>query len=74
MYKVSVRVNIQHKLYISSFFIKKGGIKVYILILIGVAMLSSFFTLLLHCCLIIGKESDKRWEEEAITKKEENKG
>lgn len=43
----------------------------YILILIGVAMLSSFFTLLLHCRLIVGKESDKRWEEEVITKKEE---
>ena len=71
---MSVRVKIQHKLYISSFFIKNGGIKVYILILIGVAMLSSFFTLLLYCCLIIGKESDKRWEEEATTKKEENKG
>jgi Na+-transporting methylmalonyl-CoA/oxaloacetate decarboxylase gamma subunit len=44
---------------------------VYILILIGVAMLSSFLTLLLHCCLIVGKESDKYWEEETITKKED---
>ena len=43
----------------------------YILILIGVAMLSSFFTLILHCCLIVGKESDRNWEEEQIIKKEE---
>ena len=43
---MSVRVKIQHKLYISSFFIKNG-------------------------CLIVGKESDRRWEEEVITKKEE---
>lgn len=43
----------------------------YILILIGIAMLSSLFTLVLHCCLIVGKESDKNWEEEQIMKKEE---
>lgn len=41
--------------------------------LIGVAMLSSFFTLLLHCCLILGKESDEKWEEEMTMKKEENR-
>lgn len=34
-------------------------------------MLSSFLTLVLHCCLIVGKESDRYWEEEVITKKEE---
>ena len=34
-------------------------------------MLSSFLTLILHCCLIVGKESDKNWEEEQIMKKEE---
>lgn len=45
----------------------------YILILIGVAMLSSLFTLILHCCLIVGKESDENWVEEQITKKEESK-
>lgn len=54
-----------------SFWVWRGEYKVYILILIGVAMLSSFLTLVLHCCLIVGKESDKEWEEEAITKKEE---
>lgn len=43
----------------------------HILILIGIAMLSSLFTLVLHCCLIVGKESDKNWEEEQIMKKEE---
>ncbi len=42
----------------------------YILTLIGVAMLSSFITLTLLCCVIVGKESDKKWEEEQITKKE----
>lgn len=55
----------------SCFIFRRGEYKVYILILIGVAILSSFLTLLLHCCLIVGKESDKRWEEEEITKKEE---
>lgn len=42
----------------------------YILGLIIVAFLSSFFTLMLHCIVIVGKESDKNWEEEQITKKE----
>lgn len=36
-------------------------------------MSSSLLTLLLHCCAIVGKESDKIWEDEQITKKE-NKG
>ena len=71
MYKVSTRVNIQHKLYTRSFLVWRGEYKVYILILIGVAILSSFLTLMLHCCLIVGKESDKNWEEEQIMKKEE---
>ena len=43
----------------------------YILILILVAMLSSFLTLLIHCCVIVGKESDSNWEEDQIMKKEE---
>ena len=43
----------------------------YILKLRGVEMLSLFLTLILHCCLIVGKESDKNWEEEQIMKKEE---
>lgn len=43
----------------------------YILILVGVAMLSSIFTLVLHCCVILGKESDSNWEEDLIMKKEE---
>ena len=43
----------------------------YILILILVAMLSSILTLALHCCLIVGKESEKTWEEEVIMRKEE---
>ena len=71
LYKVWTRVNIQHKLYTRSFLVWRGEYKVYILILIGVAMLSSFLTLILHCCLIVGKESDKNWEEEQIMKKEE---
>lgn len=45
----------------------------YIVILVIIAMISSFLTLLLHCCVIVGKESDKIWEDEQITKKE-NKG
>ena len=43
----------------------------YILVLIGVAILSSFLTLVLHCAVILGKESDKYWEEEQTLKKEE---
>lgn len=42
----------------------------YIVILIIVAMTSSILTLVLHCCAMVGKESDKNWEEEQITKKE----
>ncbi len=45
----------------------------YIVILIIVAMLSSFLTLSLLCCVMVGKESDKIWEDEQIMKKE-NKG
>lgn len=33
-------------------------------------MISSLLTLFLHCCLIIGKESDKIWVEEQTMKKE----
>ena len=42
----------------------------YIVILIIVAMLSSVLTLFFHCCVILGKESDRKWEEDQITKKE----
>ncbi len=42
----------------------------YILILIGAMMLSSFLTLVLHCAVILGKESDKYWNEEEIQRKE----
>ena len=45
----------------------------YILGLIIVAMFSSFLTLAIHCIVIVGKESDERWEEEQITKKEKDK-
>ena len=43
----------------------------YLLTFIGGAMVGGIVTLFLHCCLILGKESDKQWEEEQITKKEE---
>lgn len=36
----------------------------YILGLILVAIISSFFTLALHCMIIVGRENDKEWEEE----------
>ncbi len=42
----------------------------YILGLVVTAMISSFITLVLHCLVIVGKESDVYWEEEKITKKE----
>lgn len=35
------------------------------------AMFGGIATLFLHCCLILGKEKDKKWEEDQITKKEE---
>lgn len=44
----------------------------YILTFIVGAMFGGTLTLVLHCCLIIGKESDKQWEEEQISKKEKN--
>ena len=34
-------------------------------------MLSSFITLFLHCCVIVAKEGDKKWEEDPTMKKEE---
>ena len=43
----------------------------YLLTFICGAMFGGIVTLFLHCCLILGKESDKQWEEEQITKKEE---
>ena len=55
-----------------SFFFGKEK-QMYIVILIIVAMLSSFLTLSLLCCVMVGKESDKIWEDEQIMKKE-NKG
>lgn len=45
----------------------------YIVTLIIISMVSSLLTLILHCCVIIGKDSDKNWEEEKITKKENKK-
>ncbi len=43
----------------------------FLLIFILGSMFGSIITLFLHCCVIIGKESDKKWEEEQISKKEE---
>lgn len=43
----------------------------YLLTFIGGAMFGGIITLFLYCCLILGKESDKKWEEEQITKNEE---
>lgn len=40
-------------------------------ILLGVAMISSFLTLALHCFLIAGKESEDVWQEEKTMKTEE---
>ena len=62
----------QHNFYTKSFFLWKGR-KMYIVILLIVTMVSSFLTLLLHRCVIVGKAGDIKWEEEQITKKE-NKG
>ena len=35
------------------------------------AILGGTLALMFHCLLIVGKESDKKWEEEQTTKKEE---
>ena len=37
-----------------------------ILTFLGGAMFGGIVTLFLHCCLILGKEKDKQWEEEQI--------
>lgn len=42
----------------------------FIGVIVG-AMFGGIITLFLHCCLIIGKESDRKWEEEQITRKDE---
>lgn len=65
-----MRVNIQHNLH-KSFFLGKERV-MYILTFILGAMFGGTLTLVLHCCLIIGKESDRKWEEEQILKKEKN--
>ena len=44
-----------------------------LLTFIGGAMFGGIVTLFLHCCLILGKESDEQWEEEQISKKEEKR-
>ncbi len=56
--------------FISSFFVEGRIYKMYILILLGVAMLSSVLTLAIHCIVIVGKEGEEQWEEEQIMKKE----
>ena len=33
------------------------------------AMIGGFIAIALHCMVIVGKEEDKKWEEEQITKK-----
>lgn len=43
----------------------------YLLTFIGGAMFGGIITLFLHCCLILVKESDKKWEEEQTLRKEE---
>lgn len=43
----------------------------YLLTFIGGAMFGGIVTLFLHCCLILGWERDKQWEEDLIMKKEE---
>ncbi len=43
----------------------------YLLIFIGGAMIGGIVTLFLHCCLIVGRESDRQWEEEQIMRKDE---
>jgi len=42
----------------------------HLLIFIGGAMFGGIMTLFLHCCLILGKERERIWEEEQIMKKE----
>ena len=34
-------------------------------------MIGGIVTLFLHCCLIVGRESDRQWEEEQIMRKDE---
>ena len=46
----------------------------YLLTFIGGAMIGGIVTLFLHCCLIVGRESDRQWEEEQIMRKDEKLG
>lgn len=43
----------------------------YLLTFIGGVMIGGIVTLFLHCCLIVGRESDRQWEEEQIMRKDE---
>ena len=43
----------------------------YLVTFIGGAMFGGIVTLFLHCCLIVGKESARQWEEDQITRKDE---
>lgn len=43
----------------------------YLVTFIGGAMFGGIVTLFLHCCSIVGKESDRQWEEDQITRKDE---
>ena len=45
----------------------------HVLTFIGGTMFGGTITLFLHCCLILGKESDKKWEEDQTMKKEKKK-
>lgn len=36
------------------------------------AIIGANLALILHCLIIVGKESDKDWEEEKITNQEKN--
>ena len=65
-----MRVNILHNLH-KSFFLGKEKVMHLLIFILG-AMFGGTITLFLHCCLILGRESDKQWEEEQISKKEKN--
>ena len=45
----------------------------HLLTFIGGTMFGGTITLFLHCCLILVKESDKKWEEDQTMKKEKKK-
>lgn len=62
-----MRVKLQHQSIV--FFYWKGKEMFLVGFIIG-GMIGGTLAIMFHCLLIVGRESDRKWEEEQITKHE----